>query len=296
MGNDDQSIENFKIKLSDKEKIIKEYEDKIQNFDNELNYKNSQIDSFESSLSLKDAQVKNIESKLVNRQTEINNLNIQINSLKNIIGQKEEKFKNKENELINQVNHLKLNISKIEQNEQELYGELSIANNKLKNFNSQISNSANSNSKSNVDSNELNSIKRSYINNLSKLDNKEYCIKCYKDELKNNSFEIQYLKTNLLLKKFLIPFSYLYLIFKSNLKELIINFKLYKALKDSKCFDVGYYLNNNKDLQDSKWFKYFSLELHYVLKGFNEERNFNKKYFNRNSKKELLNYLLTCNY
>ena len=69
---------------------------------------------------------------------------------------------------------------------------------------------------------------------------------------------------------------------------------MYKSLKNSKCFDIGFYLNNNPDLIESKWCKFFSPELHYVCKGFDEGRLFNKKYFNRNSKKELLKYILTC--
>lgn len=129
---------------------------------------------------------------------------------------------------------------------------------------------------------------------LSKLDNKEYCINCYKDEISNNHLEIKYLKKNTLTKKILSPIAYLYLILKSNSREISLNIKLYQALKNSMCFDIGFYLNKNKDLIDSKWCKYFSPELHYVCNGFKEDRKFNKKYFNRNSKRELLNYLLTC--
>ena len=65
-------------------------------------------------------------------------------------------------------------------------------------------------------------------------------------------------------------------------------------MKESKCFDIGYYLANNKDIQESNWCRYFSPELHYVCNGFGEKRKFNKKYFNRNSKKELLDYIINC--
>ena len=90
------------------------------------------------------------------------------------------------------------------------------------------------------------------------------------------------------------PKTVFYLIFKSKPKEISLNIKLYQVLKNSKCFDIGFYLNKNKDLINSKWYKYFSPELHYICNGFNENRKFNKKYFNRNSKKELLDYLLKC--
>ena len=67
-------------------------------------------------------------------------------------------------------------------------------------------------------------------------------------------------------------------------------------LSENKLNKSSFYLNNNKDIQNSKWCKYFSPELHYVCNGFRENRKFNKKYFNRNSKEELLDYILNCNY
>ena len=129
---------------------------------------------------------------------------------------------------------------------------------------------------------------------LSKRDRDKYCISCFKEEISNKHMEIDYLKKNTLTRKILSPFGYLYLILKSNPKEIPINFRLFKALKNSKCFDIGFYLNNNRDLQKSKWCKYFSPELHYVCNGFKEDRTFNKKYFDRNSKKDLLDYLSKC--
>ena len=141
----------------------------------------------------------------------------------------------------------------------------------------------------------LSSMKHSYTKQLSEIDNKKYCISCFKDEISNKHTEIQYLKNNNMIKKILAPISYLYLILKSDPKEISLNMNLFKTLKDSDCFDIGFYLNNNSDLIESKWCKYFSPELHYVCNGFEEQRTFNKKYFNRNSKKELLEYLLNCN-
>ena len=141
---------------------------------------------------------------------------------------------------------------------------------------------------------ELDNLQHNYTKQLSKLDSNRYCISCFKDEISNNHLEINYLKKSPLLKKILSPVAYLYLIFKSKPKELSLNIDLYKALKDSNCFDIGFYLNKNKDLIDSKWCKYFSPELHYVCEGFKEDRLFNKRYFNTNSKKELLDYLLEC--
>ena len=142
--------------------------------------------------------------------------------------------------------------------------------------------------------NKLEIINKQNTFQLSKRDRDKYCISCFKEEISNKHTEIDYLKKNTLTRKILSPLGYLYLILKSNPKEIPINFRLFKALKNSKCFDIGFYLNNNHDLQKSKWCKYFSPELHYVCNGFNEDRTFNKKYFDRNSKKDLLNYLLKC--
>ena len=139
-------------------------------------------------------------------------------------------------------------------------------------------------------------IKKQYNANLLSRDQDKFCIKCYKEKLSNNSLEIQYFKNNTLLKKILSPIAYIYILLKSNPKEFLLNLKLYKILKNSECFDIGYYLNQNKDIKDSKWCKYFSPELHYVCSGFNEGRNFNKKYFKKNSKEELLNNILKYDY
>ena len=133
-----------------------------------------------------------------------------------------------------------------------------------------------------------------YTKQLSKNDNKDYCIRCFKDEIYNNNTEITYLKNKTLIRKILNPVGYMFLILRSNPKEISLNINLYKAIRDSKYFDIGFYLNNNPDLIESKWCKYFSPELHYVCKGFNENRVFNKKYFNIRSKKDLLTYLLNC--
>ena len=128
-----------------------------------------------------------------------------------------------------------------------------------------------------------------FIKQLSKSEREKYCIRCFKEEINNNKAEISYLKNSSLTKKILSPLSYPYLIINSKPEELITNLKLYKSLKKSECFDVGYYINKYPDIPKSKWYKYFSPELHYVCKGFDEKREINKKYFNKNNKKALLN-------
>lgn len=248
-------LSNFEDELVNKERIINNYEIKIKDYDNIIKYKDSQIEGFNSKIDLKDYQIKNIESKLLNNENELNNLKLELNQ--------------KESEESSLQDQLKEFRDKCE--------ELNLKNNQLIHKEKK-----------------LNLIKSQYNNQLSKLDSKEYCISCYQEEISNNHLEIEYLKNESLIKKILSPLAYVYILFKSNPKELSLNYKLYKALKNSECFDIGFYLNKDKNLIRSKWCKYFSPELHYVCNGFSENRKFNKKYFNRNSKSDLLNYLNEC--
>lgn len=319
LTDDFDTIEEIKSSINEKEKIIEEYKEKINVHDNEISYKNSQIEVIGSKLSLKDTQIKNIESKLINRENEIDNLNSklkevnnQLHSLKSDFGQKIQNFENKELEFnskfdkaSSEISSLKTNLAKKEQIEQDLNNKLNIANIQIKNTKEQInikdSTIIEKNNQIIVKQNELNNkeellktIKNEQTIQLSKLDSKEYCITCYKEEIMNNKSEIEYLKKNTFIRKLFSPFAYIYLIFKSRPNEILLNFRLYNSIKNSKCFDIGYYLANNDDVSKSKWCKFFSPELHYVCNGFNEKRKFNKKYFNRNSKEELLSYIRKC--
>lgn len=217
------------------------------------------LDEIKSEVYEKEQLINEFEDKVKLQDEEISFKDAQITGFNSQLSLKESQIKNFESKLINK---------EIEINE---------LNNQLK-----------------LKENEFDSIKQQYIHQLAKLDNKEYCVSCFKEEIKNNHLEIQYLKNESIAKKLLSPFAYIYLLFKSQPKELSLNYKLYKALKNSKCFDIGFYLNNNKDIMNSRWCKYFSPELHYVCNGFNEKRKFNNKYFNTNSKKELFDYLLKC--
>ena len=277
---DFDALENFKVEIGLKEKIIVDLEDKIDIQTNELRLNDSKINNIESKLDLNETKFKNMESKLVNRDLKINELNDQLQHTNN------------------EINNLKSDISQKEKRELELNKQIKDNLIQIDNKNHEISSKNNQIRTKDYEllkkEKELCLFKHQYTNQLSKLDNKEYCISCYKEEINNNKLEIQYLKKDSLTRKLLSPFAYVYLIFKSNPKEWSINFKLYKAIKNSKCFDIGYYLSNNKDIQESNWCKFFSPELHYVCNGFVENRKFNKKYFNRNSKKELLEYIINC--
>lgn len=293
LSDNSEVIESLKIKLSQKERIISDFEYQIKLHNNELSLKDSEINSFDSELELKETRIKHIESILFNRDTEIMQLNNKLNHandeityLKNTLSNKFYNFDNVKKELNNKINLFNSRIQSLEslisinkKEELELSNRLQLANNQIK-----------------LKNDELNLFKQRYNHQLFKLDAKEYCISCYREEIDNNHLEIEYLKNDSFTKKFLSPFAYVYLILKSNPKDLSINLKLYNAIKNSKCFDIGFYLNNNQDIQESNWCKYFSPELHYVCVGFDEKRKFNRKYFNCNSKKELLDYILNCKY
>ena len=168
-----------------------------------------------------------------------------------------ENIKNKYHTLLDENNQLKTNFD----------FKLNLTENELKNMESKLY----------YQENELNKLK--------------FKIEYASEKLARNELEIKYLKNGKLKRKFFIPMSYIYLIIKSPTKELNINFKLYKLIKNSKNFDIGYYLYNNKDILEGNWSKYFSPELHYICNGFNEGRDLNEKHPNINSKKELLEYI-----
>ena len=281
----DNNLTDAETEISRKDSIIEEYETKIRYQTNEINLKDSQISGFESKLSLKDSEIKNIESKLVNKNKKIDDLekNLKttrldfdvltqkINEAADDFTQEKSYYNNKINTLNDEIHTLNDEINLRIKKENELENEL----------NNQIN---------------INDAKEEQIKiNQTTLDKEKKKSKSLKEEISNNQLEIQYLKNdNNIIKKIISPAAYLYLIFKSKPKEITLNIKLYQALKNSNCFDIGFYLNKNKDLINSKWCKYFSPELHYTCNGFNEKRKFNKKYFEKYTKKDLLHYLLNC--
>ena len=230
-----------------------------KHYESIIDEKEDNINMLNSVLSEKNLIISRTKSYLFDLESDFNDVNTKVNSLKADLAKNKMELDSKEKQISN------------------MESELASNKNTINNLN-----------------NQLNSLKNVESRYYHQLDAKEYCICCYKEKINDNNLEIEYLKKNSFIRKLLNPLSYLYLLFKSSPNEISINFKLYKSLKDSQCFDVGYYLNKNTDLIESKWCKFFSPQLHYVCKGFNEQRKFNKKYFNRNSKKELLDYLNEC--
>ncbi len=281
----DNELNELTINFSQKES---QYADEINSLNSQLNQKNQDLNNNKKNIQQKDEQ---------------------INSLKNELNLKENNFATRESELNNQINNNKKNIQQKDEQINSLKNELNLKENNFATRELELNNQINNNKQNiqqkdnqiriqqrELDDNKtrINALEHSYTQQLSRMDNDKYCIHCFKEEISNNHTEINYLRNKTLTRSLLNPFAYVYIILKSKPSEIPINTKLYRALKDSNCFDIGFYLNNNKDLIKSKWCKYFSPELHYICNGFDENRTFNKKYFNRNSKKDLLNYILTC--
>lgn len=302
---DKYNVKKLNSIVNTNNRIIKSYENKIKVQDSKLKFKDSQIIGVNSELNLKDLQIEDFESKLTNKNndiaylenklqsanTEIKYLKKEVAEIKSLSKNKVADYKFKLNQNNEKINSLEKNLSETESKLSKISSELKVANSSLDNEIRKVNNLGNE-----IKSTKklLNNVNQENIHNINKLKSKEYCIDCFQEKISNNELEIDYFKTQSLIKKFFSPFSYLYLLIKSSHNEISINFKLYQSLKNSKCFDIGYYLNNNADIKKSKWIKYFSPELHYVCRGFEEKRKFNKKYFNTNSKEELLEDLFTC--
>lgn len=259
-------VAEFKSELEDKDNQIKEYEDKIDIQNSQIKYQDSKINNVQSQLSLNETKLQSTEAKLLNKDNEI---------------------KAKEMEISSKNDEIKLKEDKIEY----MDSQLSIKEDELKTTNNRLINLESSflDVKKELNDAKNQYLEKHYLKQIQKNEREKYCISCFKEEIENNQAEIDYLKNNSISKKILSPIAYPFLIIKSSPKEIPTNLKLYKALKNSECFDIGYYLNKYPDIKKSKWYKYFSPELHFVCKGFGEKREFNKKYFNTKNKKELLN-------
>lgn len=254
-----EDIVKYKEEISRLENIIEQ-----QN--SQLEYKDLQITNVKQQISLKTTEIQNMERELSNKDLDIKSKENELNLMQNELNILE----NNKKQLVEANNEYK-NKELIDNKYKEL---VEIKNHQLKRYKSP---------------NENLGILKSRYAKLSDFDTKEYCIKCYKEKIRNNELEIEYLKNNDKLgKKLINPMAYILILSKSKPKEIMTNIKLYKALKNSDCFDIGYYMNNYPDIQKSNWCKYFSPELHYVCKGFNEKRKFNKKHYNNKNKMKLI--------
>ena len=294
----DSQIDNYKSKLFNNEYLIDNLQSKIKSANKQIEHLKNEITTKESYLNNKinDFKVKETQFKnqIEDAQNQINDNIVQLKDTKLEISDKENQIKAYQKEISDSNHEIEIKNKVLSDKEDQIkyyQKEISDSNQEIKIKNKELFDKEN---ELKIEKQNNISLKNQQINTLNEIESNKYCISCFKEEISNNKSEIQYLKSEGLTKKIMSFSSYLVLIMKSNPKELSINLKLYKLLKNSQCFDIGYYLNNNKDIQNSKWCKYFSPELHYVCFGFNEKRKFNKKYYKTLSKKELLDYILNC--
>ncbi len=289
--------------LQELQKSISLLNDKINTMNTELINKDNEIDFLNGKLEESSLKVNNLNEKITENDEKTSQLINKNNDLKKNLSEKDNQIKvlknniaqeysNIADKLKSQLDENKKTISDKDKRINSLNDKISSLNNENKSLNDKISNLSTENSQLKQKEEKLDLIQQQYARQRAKFDSIEYGINCINDELENNRFEIQYLENNTFIRKLLNPLSYGYLIVKSSPKELSINLKLYRAIKNSKSFDVGFYLKNNKDIQNSKWCKYFSPQLHYVCNGFKEKRVFSKKHFNTNSKEGLLEDIL----
>lgn len=114
-----------------------------------------------------------------------------------------------------------------------------------------------------------------------------------KDKLDDYLYQkktIEYLQfENRFSKKVLSGLSYLLIIYMSrSLRNIKLNLKLYRLLKNLKWFNVGFYLCKYPDLSSGKWYKIFNPITHYVCKGHMEQRMPNPYYDKHLSKEEII--------
>lgn len=298
-------VEEFKSEIKDKDNQINEFEEKIDLQNTQIKYQDSKINNVESQISLNETKLQSAESKLLKKDAEIKVKQNEINSKEAEIKSKEEELENVNSKLINKENELEITKARL------MNLETNFLDNKkeLEETKKQLSNSGISpqdlesvmNTQEELDiikkelgeKDEQIKLKNAQIKSLNKRINtlryQNSDSNASDNSLINSGSEITNLeKGDNFTKKLISPLSYLYLLGKSKPKEIGTNMKLYRALKRGNSFDTEFYLNKYPDLKKSKWCKYFSPELHYVCKGFDEKRTFNNKHSTNKSKKELL--------
>lgn len=268
--------DRFQSKLEEKNNQLRDYENEIELYNSQLKIKDLEIANVERQVSLKDTKLQKMEAELLNKDEDIRLKENEIESVQNKVNYLESVISDNKKELDTTKKQLSESESQSRNHEIVVnkYKELLEISNMKMGLDARIRQDA---------------WESEYFRQCRDLDTKEYCIHCYEEKIRYNDLEIGYLRRNdNFVKKLIAPFAYVFLVSKSKLKEIGVNIKLYRGLKDSDCFDVGYYLGKYPDILESKWCRYFSPELHYVCEGFDENRRFNKKYYSIKSKRELI--------
>ena len=286
--------EHLKKQISDKEELNRHLSEIIADNERKINELENEITATKDELAIKDKAILENENELSKLSSNITELNQSKNKINKLLSDKYHENSNLEMKLTEKENIIADHENKITKLNELLADKDNENSNlvlKLTEKENIISNNVNK-------INEVNNSKFGLENEITKLnellDNENSAnsrlILNVKEEIENNNLEIEYLKNTNFTKRLLNPLSYVYLVLKSNPKEISINLKLYRAFKNSDYFDIGYYLKNNEDVWKSKWCRYFSPQLHYVCCGYDEKRKINRINL-KMSKEELLDYI-----
>ena len=307
LKDDIDKVEEFKSEIEDKDNQLKEYEDKIHIQNTQIEYNESKLNNIESQISLGETKILSAETKLINKDNEIKEIEMELSSkndeIKDIereLSSKDDQIKDKEEELEfvnsqlllkeNELKTTKNRLINLENHFLDVKKELNFTKRQLSEFQSNIGTS--DDKLADFEDNFLDNftdIKKELVEVQKQLSEVTNASNEYKDNLISRDLEKEYLKNDAKLsKKIFSPLSYIYLVGKSKPNEIMTNIKLYRTLKNSECFDIGYYLNKYPDIPESNWCKYFSPQLHYVCNGFDEHRKFNDKDYNIKNKNELI--------
>ena len=257
----EENMEHYNLEICD----LKNLNNKMKNTISDLN---EEINSLNESNNSKDKEINSLNESNNSKDKEIDVLN-------NLFAEKTEQLENFKNTYESEINDLKNSNDEMKKTITNLNIEKAI----LKDNNKESINTINHLK------NKLSDSRKLLLHNTKKLKDNNSELNCLRAE---NDFLI---KHNKLSKKITSKFSYLYLIFKSKPKNRILDIKLFKVLKKSEIFDVGFYLSNYPDLVDSKICDYFSPELHYVCYGFYEDRLINYNFSKIEEKEFLLNMI-----
>ena len=236
--------------------LLGDKDKEIRLLHNDLNKKNDEIINVKKESEESYAKLNNIEYKYDHINKEITNKNNQIQKLTQALDRSE-------NRLTELTANYSENLSNTELKYKTLHEHLIEKNLQLENMNNQ------------------------HFNMNIKLEKTNYCKKFYKNQFNQLKIENKFLKKKSIINVFL---TYIYLIFKSKPSEIKLNYNLLRLFNKTKCFNIGFYLNNYPYVLNSKLGK-ISPELHYICYGFNEKKEFNERKIKLDNKKDLLKYI-----
>lgn len=232
---DSSTIQREKIKQQDEK--LEQYETKLKKQIQEITKNNKEIEMYKTELNQHIEQIQQNNQEIQQYQKELQQ-------------QKQEITKN--NKEIQQYKQKQENI--IQTQDKTIQKQQQTIQNKTKQIQEK-------NNKTKQQKNEIKIQKQT-------IQNKQHIIEIQQKRNKNQQTTIQYYQQKHGLKQKILP--YIYILLKS--KQKTTSIKLYKKLKNNTYFNIGYYLNKNKDINNKKWTQKLTPLTHYITYGINEKR------------------------